>query len=268
MRPLALSLLCIVLQLTVSAQTDSLTFDLGNTTIDKKATQYITVKGADLQKFPFTNLEEAINIYFNGMLSPGSDYSYIIDGNISNAISTLSIYDIESITLVLNAQSLVNGASPSQNIVLVTTSTGSKTSLTAAVNTFYTRRRNEQTGKLYNQDKPTFYHQYYLGGHWLGERSSFSVSVNYLHDAFSRGQTTESNTIGPQRLNLLRINGSFNTKLGKRSALTFRLSLSPRDSAHSDILADQYSTIRNTQVKGDNLLMFPSAKLLTNFNKH
>ncbi len=268
MKPLALSLLFITLQFTVSAQTDSLAFDPGITTIDKKATQYITVKGTDLQKFPFINLEEAINIYFNGMLSPGSDYAYIIDGNISNAISALSIYDIESITLVLNAQSLVNGVSPSQNIVLVTTATGNKTGITAVANTFYTRRRNEQTGKLYNHDKPTFYHQYYLGGNWSGKQSRFGASLNYLHDAFSRISVIEGNTISPQRINLFRANASFNTKLGKRSALAMRLAVSPGDSAHSDILTHQYPDIRNKQIKGNNLLIFPSAKLLTNFNKH
>jgi hypothetical protein len=53
----------------VNAQVDTTHFDLGRIQLKKDFTQSITVKGEDLQRMPFDNLADAINVWFYSLCS-------------------------------------------------------------------------------------------------------------------------------------------------------------------------------------------------------
>src|SRR5258707_721687 len=85
--------------LPVLAQDDSSWYDLGGTRVEKKFTQHISIKGEDLEKMPFANLSEAINVWLYGIYSNPSSLVYIVDGNIVTDVNAWSIYDIEEMVL-------------------------------------------------------------------------------------------------------------------------------------------------------------------------
>src|SRR4051812_26747280 len=99
------------------SQTDSIHYDLGRIRLDKKFTQSITIKAADLQRQPFSTLSEAINVWFYGTYTSKNNMVFVIDGNLVNDVNVYNINDIEEITLVQNSLIQVNGATPLQQLV-------------------------------------------------------------------------------------------------------------------------------------------------------
>src|SRR5882724_2865291 len=85
------------------AQNDSSYFDLGVVRLQKKFAQYQSIKGADLEKMPFANLSEAINVWLYGVYSNSASLVYLVDGNIVPDVNAWSIYDIEEVVLVQSA---------------------------------------------------------------------------------------------------------------------------------------------------------------------
>src|ERR1700761_9552621 len=85
------------------AQSDTSNYDLGRIFVKRQFTQSITVKGHDLEQYQFSDLADAINVWFYGTYSNASTLVYVIDGNIINDVNAYSIYDIDEITLVQNA---------------------------------------------------------------------------------------------------------------------------------------------------------------------
>lgn len=49
---------------TTMAQNDSSYLDLGRVKIRKDFTQTVTIKGTDLEKMPFSSIEEVVNTWF------------------------------------------------------------------------------------------------------------------------------------------------------------------------------------------------------------
>ena len=95
--------------LQVTGQADSAKLDLGTGIVLTNNTQHITIRGEDMERMPFSSLGEAIQAYLNGAYTSDKDIVYVIDGNLSNDINNYSLYDIESITLIQDAQSLLKG---------------------------------------------------------------------------------------------------------------------------------------------------------------
>src|ERR1700744_669761 len=86
-----------------NAQTDTSQYDLGRMLVKKDFTQSITVKGSDLEKYPFSSLSDAIQVWFYGTFTNSNSVVYVVDGNIINDVNAYSIHDIEEVTLVQNA---------------------------------------------------------------------------------------------------------------------------------------------------------------------
>jgi hypothetical protein len=269
MKLLPLSVICFITVAPALAQQDSTKFDLGSTAIEQKSTQYLTVMAENLQRFPFSTLEEAINLYFNGVFTTRNTSAYIIDGNISTTIDALSIYDVESVTLIINAQTRINGIAPNQQLIIIKTKSGftRKSGITAAASGYITRKIEPGAGKQYEQDKQTFYQQYNIRGTYYKGNSEFGASVNFLREAFLNvtgyiGVISSS----PAALNRFRVNTWFNTTIGK-STLTLRLNASPQDSGVNYMLRPQLIT-SVVDINSKGFALNPTARLFTRFNQN
>ena len=121
---LSVSAIALLITCMLQAQSDTSALNTGNVQVSGQFTQNITIKGEDLERFPFSSLDEAINIYFNGAYSDSLSLLYIIDGNSSADVNAYSIYDIESITLVQDARRIISGVHRAQQLILIRTRTG------------------------------------------------------------------------------------------------------------------------------------------------
>ena len=112
--------LCFFLSKT-KAQTDTTKYDLGRVQINKQLAHGITIKAADLEKMPFASLADAINVWLYGAYGSAVSYVPVIDGIVMTDVNALSIYDIDEITLVQHATTVLNGASLQQFLLLIKT---------------------------------------------------------------------------------------------------------------------------------------------------
>lgn len=205
-----------------NAQTDSAYYNLGRVKLLKSATQHVTVKAEDLQKFPFANLSEAVNVWFSGYFSNSSSLIYVVDGNLATDVNQYPIYDIEEITLVQNAVTQLNGVSQQQQIIVVTTkrNRSGNSGITVAGQTnligLQTNRLNLETS-----DKNTneLYHQYHLSAYKNSKDIHFGASANYLQDVLPGIINSYRTNVSKPQIKRSRFNGYFNTQLWKGTVL-------------------------------------------------
>ncbi len=201
-----------------NAQTDTTHFDLGHMQLRKEFTQNITVKGSDLEKMPFTNLAEAINVWFYGTYSNTNTLVYIIDGNLVNDVNAYSIYDIDEVTLVQNSVSKLAGAVGPQQLVLIKTKRAKTKGLevTAAgqanLSSLYTN--NLPSNESGEKSSTTVYQEYYAAVHQNTGNMQFGVSADYTRDALPELKNPIVDYETPQNLQRIKLNGFFDVKLG------------------------------------------------------
>jgi len=103
------------------SQNDSTRLDVGGVVLKRAFTQNVSIKGEDLEKMPFSNLSEAINVWLYGTYTDAAHMIYVVDGNVVNDVNTYNIHDIKEVTLVQNAAALNSlGASQPQMLVITT----------------------------------------------------------------------------------------------------------------------------------------------------
>src|SRR5215831_7266216 len=151
----------------LSAQNDSSRYDLGRIQLNKEFTQAITIKGSQLEKMPFPNLSDAINVWLYGVYSNSLTLVYVIDGNIVSDVNAWNIHDIENITLIQNSLIQVNGSTRQQQLVLITTKRNhaAKQGVIASAQlaaVSVDTRNSTPVGMAQPKSKVNFYHQYYL----------------------------------------------------------------------------------------------------------
>jgi len=66
---LLLSILIVFCFFSASAQTDTSSYDLGRISVMKNFTQTITIKGSDLERYQFSDLADAVNVWLYGTYS-------------------------------------------------------------------------------------------------------------------------------------------------------------------------------------------------------
>jgi hypothetical protein len=209
----------------VHAQVDTTDLDLGHILLKKDFTQSITVKGDDLQKMPFENLSDAINVWFYGNYTNAATVVYVIDGNLANDVNAYSIYDIDEVTLVQNAISKLNGAVGPQQLILIKTKRAKSkgVGITAAgqanVSSLYTNNilntsTNNNTYQTGQKTTTTVYQQYYLSAYKNTGTLNFGISADYMHDALPVITQTGITYSTPQKLDRFKFNGYFTAKLG------------------------------------------------------
>jgi len=221
--------LLICLFFTANAQTDTSHYDLGRISVKKDFTQSITIKGSDLERYQFTDLADAINVWLYGTYSNSSSLVYVLDGNIINDVNAYSIYDVEEVTLVQNALAQVSGAGPGQQMVLIKLKTNrpGKQGVEAAGQTsLVTADNRDNTPNVKSENE--LYNQYYLAGYKNFNNTHLSVSADYQRDVMPELTGSTLSFSDPFHFNRFKFNAYGDTKLWKGSTLSFGVNYVPQ----------------------------------------
>ncbi|HLZ88917.1 MAG TPA: hypothetical protein VKQ52_16795, partial [Puia sp.] len=206
------------------AQKDSSYYDLGYTTLDKRFTQSITVKGSDLEKMPFVNLGDAIGAWFYGSYTEPGMVIYIVDGNPVSDVNTYSIFDIEEVTLVQNAAALVGTAGSQQEVVLVKTKRGNGGRGLLAAGQLGLVDGNGGGVKT----NTSLYHHYYLGVYANKEKMSYGISADWVRDIEPVTKDSRTEVRTPFNLQRWRLNGYFNWRPDSRNSIDVVMGYAPQ----------------------------------------
>jgi len=265
---LVTALVVILLFAKANAQ-DTTHYDLGRIQLKKDFTQSVTVKGEDLAKMPFTNLAEAINVWFYGSYSNSSTLVYVIDGNLVNDVNAYSIYDIDEVTLIQNAVTHIAGISQQQQqMVLIKTKrskvkgSGVTAVAQADISKLYTNNIRSYTAtpeQVFDyqtglKTSTTLYQQYYVSAYQNTGNIQFGVSADLTTDGLP--QIKNDSYINTESFKRLKLNGYFDANIGK-SVLDFTAGYTPQTINYNTIYdnpAGNYnekdnSHIFNTSVK-------------------
>jgi hypothetical protein len=224
------------------AQADTTHYDLGNVLIKKNFTQSITIKGSDLERYPFNDLTEAIRTFFYGTFTNSASVIYVVDGNIINDVNAYSIYDVEEITLVQNAVAQVSGASPAQQMIVIKTRThhANKEGITVAGQTSLVNIFN--ANKVSNTKSTTnFYDQYYVGAYKNFTGVEAGVSADIQHDVYPGLLPGMIHPYSPFNFNRFKLNGYVNANLWKGSTLNVGINYVPQPSNYSATISANYT---------------------------
>ncbi|HRE50553.1 MAG TPA: hypothetical protein PK339_03970 [Flavitalea sp.] len=234
------------------AQTDSTFFNTGNAILSRDFTQHITVKGEDLERFPFSSLSEAINVYFYGAYTNAGSLTYVIDGNLFNDVNAFSIHDIESITLIQNAQMLLNGADNPKQLVLIKTRTSNAR-----------KSGNTIAADIY----PGRYQQLYLSKAHNGKRMQVGASLNFMRETGPNVKADSILSYLSPRLSQFRANAWMNTAIGSHSTLTIRINASPARNRFAQERIHNEWEQKDSTYKQTGLIVVPSLRLTTKLGK-
>ncbi|MFD2874305.1 hypothetical protein ACFS5N_17620 [Mucilaginibacter ximonensis] len=227
---------------------DSSTYDLGRVSIKKRNVQAVTIKGADLEKTPFTDLKDAINVYVNGVYSAHQKYVYVIDGILNADINAYSIYDIDEITFVQNAAAVLNGTDAAGTLILVKTKHGGNEDkgITVAGQSEFIRLTKHSNLNPYspNPKSNDMYHQYYISAYGNSDIIRAGVSAEILHNTIPAGAYLLSIANGysatPIATNRFKFNGFLDVKLGEGTLLSVNAGYVPqRDHYHKEYVGSQ-----------------------------
>jgi len=229
---LTCGLFCCLFVLSAKAQTDSTYFNLGRVQLKKNFTQSITIKGSDLQRYPFADLADAINVWAYGTLTKPSNLIYVIDGNIINDVNAYSIYDIDEITLIQNASAQISGASPDQQMVIIKTHIGGsgKQGVQVAGQSSLVSMRNQNNAAT-GTKTTNLYNQYYLSGYKNYDNAHFGISADYQRDVLPL-LTPYASYMKAEAFNYdrFKINGHGDIKIWKGSILYGDINYTPQTS--------------------------------------
>jgi len=257
-----------------SAQTDTTHFDLGRTQLKKEFTQSITIKGADLEKQPFANLAEAINVWFYGTYINKSSIVYVIDGLVIKDVNAYSIHDIEEVTLVQNATAQLNGALPTtQQMVLIKTKRHlGKSGILAAGKLSIAKLKPQYNidpytntfEKVSDESTTELYNNYTISAFKSLSKARFGLTADYLRDIVpSPGSETFKYTI-PHHFDRLRLNGYLNANLGSSSVIDIALNYTPQTSRQRyESISSNYNSESHNTEKLFNTSLNLSSKLTT-----
>ncbi len=211
------------------SQTDTTHYDLGRIKVDKNFSQTITIKAADLDKQPFANLSEAINVWFNGTYTNNNNLVYVVDGNLVNDVNVYKINDIEEITLVQTALAQITGASTAQQMIVIKTrrSHPGKAGIIAAGQTNLVNLKNK-TGNSDISSTTSLFQQYYISAFKNTDVVNAGVSVNYLKDLSPLLKSNGTTIKEVPNLSRFRFNGYADVKLNQSNILSASISYVPQ----------------------------------------
>ncbi len=203
MKNACLFLIILFFGLPLTAQQDSSRLDIGWLTLDRNFMQSLTVKGSDLQKMPFVYLSDAIRAWFYGAYTVPGTLAYVVDGNPETDVNLYPIYDIEEVTLVMNAVGAAAYGSSQQYLVVVTTKRGKEKQ---------GFRVSAQAGPVNANGNgvKTFtnvYHQYFVSGYSHSEKLDYGFSADWVRDVSPSSSGSGHSETTPLNLQRLRLNG-------------------------------------------------------------
>jgi hypothetical protein len=200
--PLLFTVTCVLFSsVSVVAQNDSSRLDAGSLVLKREFTQHISIKGEDLEKMPFANLSQAINVWLNGVYSVSGNLVYVVDGNIVSDVNAYNVHDIEEVVLLQNAAALTSTALGQQEMVLITTrKSKDRLRVRGATQTFLVHSPNATTDE---------YFQNYAGIDANFNKISFGASADYLQDVVPKSKGGYLSTVSPYTLHRERFNAYF-----------------------------------------------------------
>jgi len=205
------------------AQQDSTHLDLGYISLNKKFTQTITIRGADLEKMPFTNLNDALRPWLYGTWLQGGTVQYVVDGNPVTNVNAYSIYDIEEIVLVQDAAALMAGGQGQQQLVLVTTRRGKgKQGITVAAQTGLINANSNGV-----KTETRIYHSYYANAYRNWDKFSAGVSAGWQRDVMPLEKDPGVKINTPYSLQRWRLNGYFDWRPDSHNLIEATINYSP-----------------------------------------
>jgi len=204
------------------------TYNLGRIVLKKRDVQAVTIKAADLEKIPFRSLQDVINVYTNGVFAAKQSYIFVIDGVLNTDINAYSIYDIEELTFIQNAATVLNGGDPNTALILVKTKRagGKGHGVTVAGQTNFVRlykptNPSTMSGVPDGKTTTNLYHQYYVSAYAGNHAISGGVSADIQHNIipiylYDSPYTTRN----PPITNRLKFHGYLDAHLGERNTVS------------------------------------------------
>lgn len=275
---------------TAQAQTDTSTYDLSRVILQKKFTQAVTIKAADLEKMPFVNLSEAIKTWLYGIYGTNQSYVSVVDGSLNTDVNAYSIYDIDEITMVQNAATALNGITPAQVLLLVKTKRNrpGKSGIVVNGQTNLVNLRSTDpaqiTSNWFSQGKywkplgtgnstASIYNQYYLSGYVNTNAIQAGVSADYQGNAFPELKNSKLTGIKPYNAHRFKLNGYLDAKLGNINTVSISAGyVTQRDNANLKYLIgdpgfpddNDYNATYNQNIYNSQSLWYGDVKIKTN----
>jgi hypothetical protein len=215
----------------LGAPADTSVYDLGRIRVQKKFTQAITIKAADLEKMPFMDLKEALATYYNGIYGATQKFSYIINGVLNNDVNAYSIFDIEEVTFVQSAFNALNGVLPSQVLVLVKTKRGgpgtSGVTVSGQTNAI-SRYVREVPVTATNADNAGnapigLYHQYNVSAYANSDIVTYGGSLSLQHNVFPQYRPDDywDLKFKPYTTNRIKLSGYVDVRIDTNNIISF-----------------------------------------------
>ncbi|MDP4255796.1 MAG: hypothetical protein Q8938_17430 [Bacteroidota bacterium] len=240
------------------AQTDSTWLDAGTVKLKKNFTQSISIKGEDLEKLPFTNLSEAINVWAFGAYTGPATLLYVVDGMAQIDVNAYSIHDIAEVVFVQNALVQINGVAQQQQLVLISTrkkDPGGK-GLTFADQTSLVRADpNHGFPGRHEGSSTGFYQQYFAGINKQVQNMQYGLSADWLHDPVPSALLDSSHIITPSHLNRLRLQGYADIQVDPKNEIVFRMGYVTQDMPAAESYGSGSSLISSSSSFHQNLVM-------------
>jgi hypothetical protein len=217
---LAVTLACVQ----AIAQSDTSKYDLGSLKLNKSFTQNITIRGADLEKMPFTNLSDAIAPWLYGAYTTAGTLAYVVDGNPVSDVNAYSIYDIEEVVLVQQAAGLVGAFGTQQQLVLIKTKRGKgKQGITAGAQSGLVNASGDGTKTGTN-----LYHHNYAGAYRNLSTISYGLSGDWQQDVFPVQKEEDIKSTTPVALQRWRLNGYFTWRPNAANRIEATMNYTPQ----------------------------------------
>ncbi|HEY4206628.1 MAG TPA: hypothetical protein VGM31_07450 [Puia sp.] len=237
MRKIALAVCFLLAALSAVPQNDSSRLDAGSLVLKRNFTQHIAIKGADLEKMPFTNLTDAINVWISGAYTVNRSLIYVVDGNIVNDVNAYSIHDIEEVVFVQNASVLTATAIGQQEMVLITTHNASRQGSDRP-----SARASSQTFLVHSPGAMTeaYYHNY-AGVDARFSKITLGISGDWLQDALPMVKQKDFTSMQDFTMDRWRLNGNFGWQPDAKNYVEVHVGFTPQklDSARSYALQGQ-----------------------------
>jgi hypothetical protein len=217
---------------------DSLFHDLGRIQLQKKFTQSITIKGADLEKMPFMDLRDALTVYYNGIYGAKQKFSYVVNGIINADVNAYSIFDIDEVTFVNSAANALNGITPGQVLVLVKTKrvgpdewgirvNGQTNAIRRYIPSIATTAKNADNSGV---APISLYHQYNLSFYTNSSWISAGLSANLQKNVYPqyRNEKRWDLTFKPYTSNRIKLNGFVDIRIDTFNVINFNAGYVPQ----------------------------------------
>lgn len=270
MRIITIATLVAISTTALSQQTDTSYVDLGRTQLKKDFIQTITIKGKDLEKFPFANLTEAINVWLYGYHTNGFTVSFVIDGNMIADVNMYSIHDIEEISLVQNAQVQLNGAVNQQQLVIITTKKNKLKGKGIEINGKTQLVENLASNPINPQEidsEKNLYHQYHVSAYKKSSRLNAGASFGFLHDVLPQFTSDHYSTRTPDHLERFHLNSYADLSIGRKHLVSARINVARQNMVFEQTMDPGIGPKNYQDRYGEHFHFNAEAKLVSQFSK-